>query len=293
MIEFLASYGSLADLILFNSLLAFSQYIVLRAGLFSLGTAAFAALGAYAAALCVTKAGLPASAGLAAALAIGTVAGAMVALPLSRLRGVFQALATLALVQIVLSAAINATSITNGSIGINSIPKSVGTSVLLGTVLVVVLLLRALGANSVGRAFDVIREDETVAVTLGISVHKHHMIAFILSGAIAGLPGGLHALNSYSITPGVFGFQMLVNVLAMVVLGGSMTVWGALCGAIILSLLPELFRVFSDYRMVMHGLLLGLVIIFLPRGVADTLIVKWRDHKLSKRRTATTGGAVA
>jgi hypothetical protein len=89
---------------------------------------------------------------------------------LSRLRGVFQAVATLALVQIVLSATQNWVSLTNGALGVNGIPKVAGTGVLLSVVVVVVLLLVAMGRYSVGRAMDVIREDETVAVSLGISV---------------------------------------------------------------------------------------------------------------------------
>lgn len=281
MITFFQSYAPLVDLVLFSILLAFSQYVVLRAGVFSMGSAAFVAIGAYTAALTVTKAGLPAWVGLVGAVGLGTLAGFLMAIPLARLRGVFQALATLALVQIVLSFNQNAVDITEGALGINSIPKVVDMLDLAIAVAVVLYILVAISNSSIGRAFDVIREDETVAVAFGISVPKHHMIAFVLSGAIGGLAGGLHAFNSYSITPNEFGFNMLVNALAMVVLGGRISVWGPIVGAIILTVLPELVRAAADYRMVVQGALLMLSIIFLPRGVADTLIANLRTRRLA------------
>lgn len=291
MMNFFYTYQSLFDHILVNAILAMSQYVVLRAGVFSLGTAGFAALGAYGCALLITKAGWPPAAAIVVGMAIGTAASALLALPLSRLRGVFQAVATLALVQIVLSGTQNWVSLTNGALGVNGIPKVADTGLLLAVVAVVVFLLVAMGRYSIGRAMDVIREDETVAVSLGISVPYHHRIAFVISGALAGLGGALQATSSYAITPGEFGFGMLVAMLAMVVLGGRTSVWGALVGAAILTTLPELFRVFADYRNVVQGILLMLVIVYLPRGVADTLIGAWRERRL--RRAAVAAAAAA
>jgi branched-chain amino acid transport system permease protein len=287
MINFLYTYQSLFDHILVYALLAMSQYVVLRAGVFSLGTAGFAALGAYGTALLITKAGWPPAAAIVAGALLGTLTSALLALPLSRLRGVFQAVATLAFVQIVLSGTQNWVSLTNGALGVNGIPKVAGTAVLLAVVAVVVFLLVAMGRYSVGRAWDVIREDETVAVSLGISVPYYHRIAFIVSGALAGLGGALQATSSYAITPNEFGFSMLVAALTMVVLGGRTTVWGALVGATILTSLPELFRVFADYRNVVQGILLMLVIVYLPRGVADTVMGRLRDRRLRRASLAT------
>jgi branched-chain amino acid transport system permease protein len=220
----------------------------------------------------VTKFGVSPWLGLAVATALGTAAGTIVAIPLARLRGVFQALATLALVQIVLSITLNWVNVTDGALGINGIPKTVGLVGWLCGVAALVYLMSAIGSSSIGRAFDVIREDETVAVSLGISVQRHHLIAFVLSGAIAGLAGALHSYSSYSITPNEYGFNMVVMALAMVVLGGRVSVWGPIVGAVVLTGLPELLRGFQEYRMVVKGGLLLLTIIFLPHGVADTLI---------------------
>lgn len=293
MINFFFTYQSLFDHILVYALLAMSQYVVLRAGVFSLGSAGFCALGAYGTALLITKAGWNPVLAIAAGTVIGTAASALLALPLARLRGVFQAVATLAFVQIVLSATQNWVSLTNGALGINGIPHAAGTVSLLAVVAVATLLLVFMGRFSLGRAIDVIREDETVAVSLGISVPHYQRIAFVISGALAGLSGGLHAVSSYAITPGDYGFNLLVTTLAMVVLGGRTTVWGALVGAAVLASLPELFRVFADYRNVVQGILLMLVIVYLPRGVADTLIARWRDRRLHRGGTRATRSAAS
>lgn len=286
MSAFFSAYAPLFDLALFNCLLAFSQYVVMRAGVFSLGTAAFAAVGAYCSAIVTTKYGVGAPLGILLSVILAGAFSALVAFPLARLRGVFQALATLALVQIVLSVTLNWVDLTSGALGINSIPKSVGFSGLLLAVVIVAYLMSAVGNSSIGRSFDVIREDETVAVSLGISVQKHHLIAFTLSGAIAGLAGSLHAYSSYSITPNEYGFNMLVMVLAMVVLGGRVSVWGPIVGAVFLTVLPELLRGFQEYRTVFQGALLMLSIIFLPKGLADTVLDAIRRRRVNSGRAA-------
>lgn len=293
MIDFFSAYQSLFNHILVYVVLAMSQYVVLRAGVFSLGSAAFCALGSYACALLVVKLGWHPLAAMAAGTCLGAIASGLLALPLSRLRGVFQAVATLALVEIVLSATTNWVSLTGGAQGVNDIPHYATTPLLIAVVAACTLLLVAMGRFSIGRAMDIIREDETVAVSLGISVPRHQRIAFVLSGALAGLSGGLYALSSYAIVPTDFGFGLLVMVLAMVVLGGRTTVWGPFVGAVILTSLPEIFRVFSEYRHVMQGILLMIVIIYLPRGVADTLIGAARDRRLRRKAAAANSGAPA
>jgi branched-chain amino acid transport system permease protein len=292
MMYFFAAYQSVLDHILIYALLAMSQYIVLRAGTFSMGTAAFAAIGAYTTAILVTRAGSPAPVAIVSGVALATIASAVMAFPLSRLRGVFQAVATLALVQVVVTVNQNWESLTRGVLGISGIPKVVTTGWLLAVVVVVVIVLHLLGRFSIGRAMDVIREDETVAVSLGIRVAYHQRIAMVLSGVLAGLAGGLHACNSYAIVPEEFGFNMMVNALAMAVLGGRTSVWGALTGAVVLTVLPELFRGFAEYRNVVQGVLMMLVIIYLPNGIADTLISFVRNRRV-QRSISMSGSATA
>ena len=286
MIDILTAYRSLLDLVLLNALLAFSQYVVLRAGVFSVATAGLAAIGAYTAANAVVAWGWPAPLGLLAATLLATLAAVLIALPLARLRGVFQAIATLAFVQLVLSVTQNAASLTGGALGMNGIPRWANTPILLGAVGAVLYVLWRLGRSWVGRAFDTIRQDETVAVSLGIDVSRTHLLAFGLSGALAGLGGGLDAYHGYSITPDAFGFRLLVACLTFVVLGGRVSPWGPLVGAAVLTALPEVARPFRDYALLVHGALLIVVITYLPDGIVDTIARRVRHGRLRRPEVA-------
>ena len=281
-LDYLVAYRSLLDLVLTNAVLAWSQYVVLRAGVFSIATAGLASIGGYLAAITVVSWGWPAPLGLVLAVAASTATALLLALPLARLRGVFQAIATLAFVQLVLSAAQNATGLTNGALGINGIPRWATTPVLLAGVAACLYVLLCLDRSWLGRAFDTIRQDETVAVSLGIDVKRTHLVAFGLSGALAGLGGGLDAYHGYSITPDAFGFRLLVACLTFVVLGGRVSPWGPLVGAAILTALPEVARPFRDYALFVHGALLVAAITWLPDGVVDTLRRRARLRALAQ-----------
>jgi branched-chain amino acid transport system permease protein len=290
--EWITAYAGLIGVAAINAILALSQYVVLRAGVFSIATAGFASIGAYAAANTAQRWGWPSAGGIAFATVLAALVGVLVALPLARLRGVFQAIATVAFVQIVLSVAQNATALTGGALGLNGIPKLVGTPGLLLLTACCTYVLWAVGRSGTGRAWDAIRQDETVAVSLGISVFRLHLLAFAVSGALGGLAGALDAYHTYSLTPDQFGFRLLVACLTFVVLGGRVSVWGPLAGAAILTVLPELARPFKDYALLVHGALLMAVIIYLPDGVADTLAQLWRRRVLARRMAGVTRGVV-
>ncbi len=268
-------YQSLIDIVLINCCLAFSQYVVLRAGVFSLASSGIASIGAYAAAILTVRHGMPGWFGIAAGTFLGTAAAVVLSIPLARLRGVFQAIATISFMQIVLSVTLYAENLTGGAIGIYGIPKLVSTGTLVLIVAGLIWLLSSINGSSIGRAFDVIREDETVAVSLGVSIVKYHTIAFALSGAIAGLSGALLAYNTRTIDPQQFGFGLLVMALATVILGGRVSVWGPVVGASLLTLLPEFIRAFADQRLIINGVLLIVVIVYLPNGIVDTLKARW------------------
>lgn len=293
MIDYLLSYSSVLDHVLIYTLLAMSQAVVLRAGTFSIGTAAYAAIGAYTTAILITTHAWLAPLAIASGVLLAGVVSALIAFPLSRLRGVFQALATLALVQVMVTVAQNWDSVTNGVLGISGIPKVATTGWLLLIVAVCIALTWSLGKFSLGRAMDVIRADETVAVSLGISVAYHQRLAMTLSGLLAGLGGALHACNSYAISPEEFGFGMLVHALAASVLGGATSIWGALVGSSVLTTLPEFVRFFAEYRGVVQGALLMVIIIYLPHGIADTLAAWRHDRRLEREVNLRTKEQVA
>lgn len=282
--SFILGHLSVFELILVTAILGYSQYIALKSGVFSLATAGFASLGAYTAALLSVRYGIPAWAGLCAAALLGALAGIALAWPLARLRGVFQAIATLAFVQIVMSIGLYWESLTGGALGLNGIPRLVEIWQLLAVAALILYLLRTLSAHQIGRAFDTIRQDETVAVSLGISVVRHQRLAFLLSGALGGLGGGLMAYRNYSLVPEDFGFPLLIAALSFVVLGGRNTLAGPLVGAAILTLLPEVARPLADYRLAFNGVLLVLVIIYWPYGIVDTLAQRWQLWRAARRQ---------
>jgi len=279
---FFAAYAPLFDIALLSCGLAFSQYIVLRAGVESFATAAFAAIGAYLAAILVTRMGIAAPLAVLAAGTLGAATGGLVSIPLARLRSVFQAIATIAFVQIIVSLILYAEPLTGGALGINGIPQLVGTAGLALYVLVVAVLITVLNRSGIGRAFDALRQDEMVAVALGISVTKYHALAFVLSGAIGGIGGGLFALNTYSIHAEQFGFPLLVSSLAAVVLGGRTSVFGPIVGAMLLAILPEIARPLASQRLLVYGVILILIIIYLPRGIVDTALAAWKARRAAR-----------
>jgi branched-chain amino acid transport system permease protein len=284
MIDFFIAYRPLFDVFLLHTGYALGQYVVLRSGTFSIANAGLSAIGAYMAASLTLKLGLP----VLLSIVLGTVASIMISMllawPLARLRGVYQAIATLAFVQVVLSLNIYAESITGGAMGLSGIPKAVGTWTLLGSAAVAVYLVASLNGSRIGRAFDAIRQDEAVAVSLGVAISRYQLLAFALSGALAGYFGTLEAFHVYSLEPNQFGFPFLVAALSYVVLGGRQSVWGPVVGTAVLVALPELSRPLAEYRMLVYGLLLILVINFMPRGIVDT----WIDSRKGRRRVLSS-----
>lgn len=281
MMGFILTYRPLFDLICIYSILAFSQYVALRAGLFSLATPGFASIGGYAGAILLKETALGPVLSAAGAILCGVAAGLFLSLPLAKLRGAFQSIATIGFVQIMVSLTLYAQPLTGGALGLNAIPKVATTSVLVAVVIALVALLAVINRSGIGRAFDAIRQDYTVAMSLGISVSRYFRYAFALSGAIGALGGCLLAYNTYSIQPDVFGFPMLVLVIAAVILGGRSMVAGPLVGTAFLIVLPELIRPLADARLLLQGLLLILVIIYLPQGIVDSLSHRWKLRRAS------------
>jgi branched-chain amino acid transport system permease protein len=278
-------YLPLFDFFLLNVGFAYSQQIVLRAGVFSIATAAFAAIGGYCSAILVQRYQISGIIAVAAGFVLGGAGGFLISIPLARLRGVFQAIATLALVQIVVSLAYYFNGLTGGATGLNNIPKLVTTWHLLAVVVVVVYFMYVIGRSGIGRAFDALRQDEMVGATLGVSIVRYHMLAFVISGALGGLFGGLQSLYVFSIEPEMFGFGFLTSVLSYIVLGGRRGVLGPIVGAGVMVALPELSRPLAENRQFVQGAVIVAMIIFFPRGLVDgsALFIRqrraiWRDR---------------
>ncbi|MGA1597539.1 MAG: branched-chain amino acid ABC transporter permease [bacterium] len=286
MMQFFLTYQPVLDHGLLSLGFAFSQWVVLRAGVFSVASAGLAAIGGYSAALLHLDGGLPPFVTILLGAVLGGLFGVALAWPLARLRGVYQAIASLAFVQIVLSLNLYAEGITRGALGVDGIPKLVETPLLLLLSAGLIYLMHSVNTYRLGRTFETVRQDEAVANSLGISTIHFQTIAFAIGGVIAGLYGGLTAFHSYHLDPAQFGFEFLVAALSFVILGGRRSVVGPVIGTAVLVILPELSREFGEFRQLGYGVILMIVIVFMPQGIADTYLSWSRKKRLASQQEA-------
>jgi branched-chain amino acid transport system permease protein len=283
--NFWSIYSNLVLSLGTNALLALSIYLTLSCGMLAMANAAFMGIGAYTAAILTMNYGWP----FPAVLGVGMVAPALVALviggPTLRLSGVYLAMATLAFGEVVRLAIIRAESLTGGALGLNGIPQETQWYHVLGALVLVLFVLARLRRSKIGRAFEAIKEDETAAGLMGINVNGHKMLAFALGAAIAGLAGTLNAHLTFFIGPQEFGFDRGVEILTMTILGGINSLFGPVLGAFIITLLPELLRGLRDYRAVANGLILVLIVLFLPKGLWNPA---WLRRLAGMRRKGVT-----
>ena len=240
-------------------------------GQVSLGHAAFYGLGAYTAAL-LTKAGAPLVLALFPAAAVAGLAGLIVGVASLRVRHDFLAITTMG-VTFLFVGIVRKQDILGGEVGISGIPQvMLGRPGLLGLALVSVLAFAVLAIHIrrswMGFAFDAIADDEDTARILGIDVSRYKLWAFVIGTAGAGVAGGLYAHHIRFIGPDSFGFVESVTVLAMVIVGGIGSVWGVALAAGLLSVMPLWFQFVDDYKLLLYGGLIFLVMRFAPDGIA-------------------------
>ena len=278
------------------ALLAHSLNIITgRAGQISLGHAAFFGIGAYTAGMLCSKAGIPFWIDVPlAALAAGLV-GALLGIPCLRVRDDFLAITTMG-INFVVEAVFLYIPFFGGAMGVGGInlPGWFGREMskteylfLILVVLGLVYLLDFLLSRSwIGLAWDSIREDETAAEAMGVDVVRFKVMAFVLGSALAGLAGGFYAHFLTFIMPQNFGFGQSIVILCMVVFGGIGTRWGPLIGAVILGILPEVSRPIMEYRTLVYGVLLLLMMRFQPNGLVGpgSILVNFLRRRAENRQ---------
>ena len=261
--DFLWTYQNLVNALGVNGLLALSMYVVLSVGQLSLGQAAFMGLGAYSSALLTLQLKLP----FALVLPLSAVAPMLFALlsgvPTLRLSGVYLAIATIGLGEVLRSVYLNI-DLFGGPMGLNGIPEAAQTWMIYALLAVAIVVLWLVGRSRVGRAMEAMREDETAAQVMGVDLWRYRLGALVASAALAGLAGCLSAHVSDFIGPNEYGFDTAVAILSYALLGGIGTPLAPVLGAWVLTLLPELLRGISDIRLVVNGLI---IVIFLPSGL--------------------------
>lgn len=285
-------------------------------GELSLGHAAFMSAGAFAGVFFYNTAGagMPEGAAIVLAFLIGGLAagifGVIVGVPVLRLSGDYLAIVTLAfgeiLKNVLNSLYIGADSaglhfslkdqfslnmeptgkvLMKGAMGITGIRKfsvfSVGILLIALTLLFVLNLMN----SRAGRAITAIRDDDIAARSIGINLTKYKLMAFVSSAVIAGFAGVLYALNFASLVAKKFDYNLSINILVMVVLGGMGSIPGAIIAAVVLTVLPELLRGFSQYRMFIYSIVLIIMMLF-NRAPAFGM---WRQRMALKFRSGKAG----
>lgn len=250
------------------------------AGMLDLGYAAFYAIGAYTYAFLASAhfdLHLPFWIILPLAGLIAAAIGALVCIPVLRLRGDYLAIVTLGFGEIMRMLLMNLKTITHGSQGIYNLdnPALFGLELTEGyhyyylifiLLLVLVFLVNRLLHSRIGRAWLAIREDEDAADMAGIHTTRYKLLAFAAGAFIGGLGGAIFAAWQGSIFPDNFNLMVSINVLCLIILGGLGNLYGVIIGAIALIALPDILRGLAEYRMLIFGALLIVMMIVRPQG---------------------------
>ncbi len=235
-------------------------------GQFSLGHAGFMAVGAYGSAALSVYYGVPPMLSVLAGGAAAAVAGFAVGLPSLRLTGDYLAVVTLGFNQIIIVLIQNTQSL-GGAQGLTGVPVATTFGWTFTWVLVGGFFIRNLLRSAKGRVFEAVRDNEIATRSLGIDTTRAKVVAFVIGAFWAGVAGGLIAHYRSSIFPSQFQFDRSIELLAMVVLGGTGSLSGPLVAGAVLTALPEVLRPVAEYRMVIYAALLIGMMILRPKGL--------------------------
>ncbi|WP_019241614.1 MULTISPECIES: branched-chain amino acid ABC transporter permease [Bacillus] len=307
----------IASFILINIILAISVYVTLSSGQLSLGSAGFMGIGAYTSAILTINYEVPLVVGIIAGALVAGIIGILVGIPSLRLSGVHLAIATLGFGEVIRVIFVNWESLTKGAIGIANIPK-IGREVLTLTrdwgfdpsvlglrnnqfvflmvfllLLIIVILLVWFFVRQkksrVGRAFAAIQMDEKAAEAMGINVTYYKVLSFTQGAILAGFAGALFAHVMGYISPSDFAYHRAVEILIFSVFGGSEVIGGSIFGATFLTIMPEALRFIAEYRYMIYGVILIIMMAVRPQGLIDTNVVQWFKNKLGSKRRSVNG----
>ncbi len=254
------------------------------AGLLDLGYVAFYAIGAYVMAMLTSPelgfANLGWWAAMPIAVAVAILFGIILGIPVLKVRGDYLAIITLGFGEIIRLLAISDAlrGITGGAQGVLGIAKpTIGSFVFDNQVKIYYLLLAGcllaafismrLRDSRIGRAWMAMREDEDVAQAIGINLVTTKLLAFAAGAAFSGLSGAIFAAKLGSIYPHSFGLLISINVLALIIVGGMGSIPGVVVGALALVGLPELLREFAEFRLLVYGIVLVIMMLYRPEGL--------------------------
>jgi len=274
--------------------------VVGLAGLLDLGYVAFYAVGAYAYALLNHHFGIGFWAALPIGAGLGAFFGILLGFPVLRLRGDYLAIVTLGFGEIIRLILENWNEFSYGPSGIANIsrPSFFGIEfsvhgaaiylyyIMIGLVIFTIFVVNRLQNSRIGRAWIALREDEVACQAMGIDKRATKLTAFALGATWAGMAGVIFAAKTTFINPASFTIWESIIILCIVVLGGMGSIIGVITGALILILLPEYLRAFSEYRMLLFGAILVMMMVFRPGGIVSNVRRTYQFEGLEKNKKA-------
>lgn len=272
-----------------NIILASSLRAISTVGQVSLGHAGFMSIGAYTSGILVMKLGLLTYVAILLGGVAAMVLAAVIAYPVTRVRTIYFAMLTLFLGEVIRLVITEGRKITGGTSGLINIRPLETISILglhidfttrlpnyyfvLVFMLMSLLFLYLVDRSYIGMTFKAIAQDESLAASTGINVARFKAIIFCIGCCIAGLAGGFYAHYMGVLTPDSFGLFTSIYILIYVVIGGARRFAGPIVGALILTLIPEVFRTLKEYQPFIFVAVLFLVVFLLPGGISDLLVL--------------------
>lgn len=236
-------------------------------GMFSLGQAAFMAIGAYVSGICVVKFGIPFPFAIIIAILAAVLVGMIVGLPTVRLRRDYISLITLGFGEAFTALLNKLTKFTGGAAGFYGIPKKVDLLVVAVSAVICIALVALFKNSKYGRQCIAVKSDELAAKAMGINVPRIKLTAFLFSVVLTAYSGCMYAFYVTYVDPSLFGWKRSADWVIMVFFGGVNSLSGSVFSSFLLTGLPEALRSFAQYRYIVYAILVLIIINFKPNGL--------------------------
>ncbi len=236
-------------------------------GMFSLGQAAFMAVGGYTAAILAKNLGLSIWLILPASMLVGSILGFLIGIPVIRLRRDYVAVVTLGFSQALVALLNNAASVTGGALGLSGIPRYTSKPLIVAVLVLVTAGIWQLKKSRFGRECIAIKMDELAAASMGIDVAKTKLLVFVLACAISALAGCLYVHTTSYLDSASFGWDQSSMWIIMVYFGGVSSLTGSIFSGILLSMIQEIFRFSAEWRTVIYCVIVLIIVNFRPQGL--------------------------
>lgn len=253
-------------------------------GLFSLGQAAFMAIGAYVAGVLVVNYHLSFPLAVIVALIIGLLTGLIVGLPTIRLRRDYISLVTLGFGEAIAALLNESVNVTGGATGLSGVPQVTTFPIALISAVVCIFLVRNFKYSKFGRQAIALRSDELAAKSMGINSTRVKMTAFLLASVLTTYAGVLYVFYTTYVDPSMFGWTQSAEWIIMVFFGGINSLTGSIFAAAFLTALPEALRFASEWQVAIYSVLVILILNFRPSGIFGEyeLSLKWLRRKFKR-----------